>query len=154
YWKLGEASGTTAADASGANRPGTYAGGVGLARAGALTGDSNTSVQFDGNDDRVIRNPVAAFPTTAITAETWVKTTDTTKEAGIVSYAASTSDNEFQLRNYRNLRVYVKDSFVDTNVALNDGAWHHVAVTWTSTGGAVRVYKDGALAFSGTLSSG
>jgi CUB/sushi domain-containing protein len=39
-------------------------------------------------------------------------------------------------------------------VKLNDGLWHHLAVTWTSSGGAVRVYKDGALAFSGTLRSG
>ena len=48
------------------------------------------------------------FPTTAISAELWVKTTDTTKEAGIVSYAASSSADEFQLRDYRALDVYVK----------------------------------------------
>jgi hypothetical protein len=33
-------------------------------------------------------------------------------------------------------------------VKLNDGVWHHVAVTWASAAGALRVYKDGALAFS------
>lgn len=150
YWMLGEASGTTAADASGGNRPGTYAGGPTLGQAGALTGDTNTSVGFDGNDDRVIRNPITGVPTTAISAEVWLKTTDTTKEAGIVSYAASSSDNEFQLRDYRALKVYVKGTVANTNVAFNDGAWHHLVVTWTSTGGAIRVYKDGVLAYSNT----
>jgi CUB/sushi domain-containing protein len=41
-----------------------------------------------------------------------------------------------------------------TGVVLNDGQWHHLAVTWTSSGGALRVYKDGALAYSGTVRSG
>ena len=51
--------------------------------------------------------------------------------------------------------MYVKGTASPaTGVKLNDGLWHHLAVTWTSTGGAVRVYKDGALAFSGTLRAG
>jgi glucose/arabinose dehydrogenase len=151
YWRLGEVSGTAAADASGNARPGTYVGGVALNKASATPSDPNPAVQLDGNDDNVIRNPFAGFPTTAITAELWVKSSDTTKEAGIVSYAASSSADEFQLRDYRALRVYVKGTRVDTGIALNDGKWHHLAVTWTSTGGAVRVYKDGALAFSNSV---
>ena len=108
YWRLGESSGTTAADASGNGRTGTYVGGVGLAKPGALSGDANTSVQLDGADDNVIRNPITGIGTTAISTDLWLKTSDTTKEAGIVSYAASTSADEFQLRDYRSLRVYVK----------------------------------------------
>jgi glucose/arabinose dehydrogenase len=151
YWRLGETSGTTAADASGGGRSGTYAGGVVLGQAGALSGDANPAVSLDGANDNVIRNPIAGFPTTAISAELWVKTSDTTKEAGLVSYAASSSADEFQLRDARALRVYVKGSRVDTGIALNDGAWHHLAVTWASTGGALRVYKDGTLAYSNTV---
>ena len=85
-----------------------------LGQAGALSGDANTAVRLDGADDNVIRNPIAGFPTTAISAELWVKTTDTTKEAGLVSYAASSSADEFQLRDARALRVYVKGARVDT----------------------------------------
>jgi hypothetical protein len=151
YWRLGETTGTVAADASGNARPGTYAGGVGLNRAGALAGDGNPSVQLDGADDNIVRNPIAGVGTTAISTDLWLETTDTTKEAGIVSYAATSSADEFQLRDYRALRVYIKGTRVDTGVALNDGQWHHLAVTWTSTGGAVRVYKDGALAFSNSV---
>ena len=142
--------GTTAADASGNARPGTYVGGVGLNQAGALTGDTNRVGDARRRERHVIRNPIAGVGTTAISTDLWVKTSDTTKEAGIVSYAATSSADEFQLRDPRALRVYVKGTRVNTGVVLNDGLWHHLAVTWASAGGALRVYKDGALAFSST----
>lgn len=34
--------------------------------------------------------------------------------------------------------------------AVNDGNWHHIAVTWTCTDGAWRVYIDGKLSDGGT----
>ncbi|HEY3723659.1 MAG TPA: PQQ-dependent sugar dehydrogenase [Acidimicrobiia bacterium] len=151
YWRLGDKSGTTAADASPNARPGTYAGGVGLLKVGAIAGDKNASVSLDGANDNIIRKGITNFPTTAISAELWLKTSDTTKEAGIVSYAASSSADEFQLRDYRNLRVYVKGAVVTTGVALNDNQWHHLVVTWKSNGGSIRVYKDGALAYKNTI---
>jgi hypothetical protein len=154
YWRLGETSGTTATDSSANASHATYVGGVTLGAPGALSGDTNTAASFDGNNDNVLRNPLPGFPATAITAELWLKTSDTTKEAGLVSYASSASADEFQLRDARNLRVIIRGTSLVTGVALNDGAWHHLAVTWTSAGGPVRVYKDGALAFSGTLRSG
>jgi hypothetical protein len=151
YWRLGETSGTAAADASGKVQTGTYVGGVTLNQPGALAGDGNRAIQLDGNDDNVIRNPVAGMGTTAISTDLWLKTTDTTKEAGIVSYAGSTGADEFQLRDYRALRVYVKGTRQDTGIALNDGQWHHLAVTWRSVGGVISVYKDGVLAFTNTI---
>jgi hypothetical protein len=154
YWRLGETSGTSAADASGNNRPGTYVNGVVLNQPGALTGDANRAVTLDGTNDRVGRNPAAGISGTAISTDLWLKTSNTTKEAGIVSYATSGSTEEFHLRDPRSLDVYVKGTMVSTGVVLNDGLWHHLAVTWTSSGGALRVYKDGALAFSGTVRSG
>jgi hypothetical protein len=53
WCRLGESSGTTAADASGNGRDGTYSGGPDPRRAGALTGDANTAVTFDGSNDKV-----------------------------------------------------------------------------------------------------
>lgn len=46
YWRLGESSGTVAADASGNGRTGTYGAGVTLGQTGALVGDPNTAVLF------------------------------------------------------------------------------------------------------------
>ena len=45
YWRLGDTS-TTAADASGNGRNGTYSGQTTVGAAGAVTGDTNTAVVF------------------------------------------------------------------------------------------------------------
>ncbi len=33
----------------------------------------------------------------------------------------------------------------------NDNKWHHLVVTWKSVGGAIRVYKDGVLAYKNAI---
>jgi hypothetical protein len=48
YWRLGELSGTTAADSVDGN-PGTIKGGVTLGATGALVGDSDTAMTFNGS---------------------------------------------------------------------------------------------------------
>ena len=53
YWRLGEASGTSAADASGNGRTGSYVASPTLGVPGALTGDSNTAVGFNGSSQYV-----------------------------------------------------------------------------------------------------
>jgi hypothetical protein len=52
YWRLGEASGATAADRKGATN-GTYTGGVALGRPGALVGDGDTAAGFNGSTSKV-----------------------------------------------------------------------------------------------------
>jgi hypothetical protein len=111
-------------------------------------------VSLDGNDDRVIRNPLQGIAPGEISADLWVRTTSTTKDAGILSYATTSSADEFLLRDPRALGVYVKGTRVDTGLVLNDGRWHHLAVTWRSAGGELRVYQNGTLRFSGTVRAG
>src|SRR5436189_1384488 len=53
YWRLGEKSGTVAADLSGNNLPGTYTGGAALGRPGALTDDLNSAAGFNGTSTYV-----------------------------------------------------------------------------------------------------
>jgi PKD repeat protein len=52
FWRLGEPSGTAAADSKG-SRTGTYLGGVTQGAAGALSGDLNAAAAFDGVNDEV-----------------------------------------------------------------------------------------------------
>ena len=52
YWRLGESSGTVAADRTG-SAPGSYLGGAGLGARGALRADPDTAVRFDGVDDEM-----------------------------------------------------------------------------------------------------
>jgi YD repeat-containing protein len=74
FWRLGERSGTTAADASGKGNIGAYTS-VTLAAAGALAADADTAATFNGSTSRV----AGSFPRPAdtFTMEGWVKPTGT-----------------------------------------------------------------------------
>src|SRR4030095_15422767 len=52
YWRLGETSGTTAADQQALN-PGPYTGGVTLGQQGAIIGDPDTAASVGGGEQHV-----------------------------------------------------------------------------------------------------
>jgi len=83
YWRLGELSGTTARDASGNGRNGTYQGSPALGAASLLRDDPDAAVQFDGSNDQVVVGSNAAFGSQAFSVECWVRT-DTLRAQGIV----------------------------------------------------------------------
>ena len=75
YWRLGETSGTSAADSAGSTT-GTYAGGFTLGVAGLLTGDTNRAVQLNGTTGQVtVPNGAALNPTSAISIAGWMNAT-------------------------------------------------------------------------------
>lgn len=95
------------------------------------------------------------FATTEISIAFWLRTS-ATNEAGIISYGLppanfdalvifSPSNIGFSLNNIET---------VVTGVAVNDNTWHHLAFTWVSATGAINVYRDGVLAYSGTIQTG
>lgn len=40
--------------------------------------------------------------------------------------------------------------YVVTDVFLNDGYWHHICASWTSTNGSYHIYVDGKLIKNGS----
>ncbi|MCK4891209.1 MAG: laminin G domain-containing protein, partial [Candidatus Pacebacteria bacterium] len=115
-----------------------------------------SSLSFDGVDDYVIENPISNFPTTEITAEFWMRSSDTLKEGTPISYAVGGSYNEFMIYDYGSFRPHIKGESIDMGVSLtNDGNWHHVVVTWRSSDGQVKLYKDGnSQIYTGILQAG
>jgi hypothetical protein len=81
YWRLGEASGPTVADASGNGYDGTYLGNPTLGQAGAIANDPDTAVGFNGPDSQdyvEIPDPDSqAFSqstsTVGLTVEVWMR---------------------------------------------------------------------------------
>ncbi len=68
YWRLGEASGTTALDSKSTNN-GTYVNGVTLGTTGAIANDANTAASFNGSTQRVSLPTLATV--TDFTIEGW-----------------------------------------------------------------------------------
>ena len=157
YWRLGETTGTSAVDskktsASNPALPGTYFGGVTLGQTGALPGDANGSVGFDGINDFVEINNKAAFDaiSTAVTVEAWVKTAGWSKNWEAL---VTKGDSTWRLSRYNNSRQVSFDttSSIATNGSqslpgisiIDDNRWHHLVGVYD--GVAKYLYVDGVL---------
>ncbi|MGA1872292.1 MAG: LamG-like jellyroll fold domain-containing protein, partial [Thermoplasmatota archaeon] len=116
-------------------------------------GVSGTCLDFDGIDDHAI---VSDFdmPFNAFTVSFWIKTGHKTNSRVPISYGTAVEENEFILYDCQSLEVYLKNINVDTGISLTDGEWHHVAITWQSSDGNIRVYKDSELRYNHTLIAG
>ncbi|MBA2733141.1 MAG: LamG domain-containing protein [Acidobacteria bacterium] len=139
YWRLGEASGTTAADQKGVN-PGTYTNGVVLGAAGAVPG--NTAATFDGTNDHVVAADSASLDTGDIfTAEAWIKPSLLGRSNTIVNKFGS----YFLYLDGANKIVLYKPSvgpIATSTTGISDTtSFHHVAVT--KNGATVKIYLDG-----------
>jgi len=146
WWAFDETSGGTAQDKWTEQKHGTVNG------ATFQSGIVNNGLIFDGNDSVIITS-LDNFPSNVITVEFWLNTSDTTRSGTVFSYASSGSSNDFMIFNYGGFAIY-RGGGVATGVAGNDGDWVHIAVTWQSTGGQAQLYKNGQIAWSGSVSAG
>ncbi|XP_042551824.1 sushi, von Willebrand factor type A, EGF and pentraxin domain-containing protein 1 [Dipodomys spectabilis] len=87
-----------------------------------------------------------------VTCAFWMKSSDSINYGTPISYAIEDDNaNTFLLTDYNGWVLYVNGKERITNCPpVNDGSWHHIAVTWTSSGGAWKVYIDGKLSDSGS----
>jgi len=161
YWRLGETSGTTAADSSGNGYPGTISGSVTLGASGAILGDPDTAMSFSGG---YINTSYVQTSVTAYSEEAWMRSTSTAPFAPVFTDRGVDGSGH-------SLSMYFGEtggasggpglvSFeLDTNSqevgvtaaqAINDGQWHHVVGTWSAPSGMTvdpsqfTVYIDGA----------
>ncbi len=126
----------------------------------APEGHLGSSLQFDDDDDFVILNPYNAFPDKELTISFWLKTTDVGNTHPF-SYASSAGDNSFLVAHPANLNIWIEIDDNEpkytgaTGVSVNDGQWHHLAITWKSSEeGELTILKDGIIVFSGALQAG
>jgi hypothetical protein len=153
YWRLGELSGTSAADASGNGFGGVYSGGFGLGAAGAV-GDGDAAVDLDGVSGKVSTPFPGVSGSGERTVEAWIRTTSS--GAGldtIVEWGASNTTAgarwTFRLHDAGSkavLRAEVQGGYAFGSTRVDDGAWHHVAVVLPAGAtdvSQVRFYVDG-----------
>ncbi|MHA7304970.1 PKD domain-containing protein [Arthrobacter sp. TMN-49] len=153
YWRVGEATGTTAADSGPSSHPGSYSIGVTKGAAGALSGQSNTAVTFNGITGLLSSNDQFSSPTT-FSEELWFKTT-TTSGGKLIGFGnartllSSTYDRHVYMETNGRLTfgTYTGVQNVATSTSsYNNGQWHHMVATQGANG--MKLYVDGALVAS------
>lgn len=147
YWRLGEPSGTNAADAA-SIQAGTYsATGITLAQTGIAGAGGDTAALFTSASSGKVSIPVVAGNTTTdtLSVEAWVKRTSSANYLTIFSSSPTTGGFAFridQTTNLLNLGCPSLGAIAPSTVALTDTtAFHHVA--FTKAGSAVHLYLDG-----------
>jgi len=114
------------------------------------------SLFFDGTDDYLIRSPMKNFPSGEITLEFWFKPSGQ-GDYPLISYVTENSDNMFSVSMNEdfNFRIYMDDKLKRaTGLMIRDSVWHHIALTWRSSDGEIKIFSDGFPAFSGTFLRG
>ena len=160
YLKQDESSGATLADSSGNSRAMTvYAGGAGptfgATPAGTLPGTGTT--WGGGNAYATRAAPTFLDSLTEITVEALFKTTSSATMYMVTrDNIAGGSERSFHFYvsggklTFLLLNTAGGYGYAEASTAKNDGNWHHAVATFSA--GAIKVYVDGSLAGSGTLS--
>jgi hypothetical protein len=168
YWRLGEASGTVAAEDQ-HRADGTYLGGVVLGAAGALAADADTAARFDGGNDKLtVPDPAGGsldFGTGDFTVEAWVKPSAGDERVIVVKRPSTGTEPYWALtvtddpnHNGQVRAVYFDGASTRTAYSSKgtvDGAWHHVVV-WYDRHTGITISVDGvskatALAITGDV---
>lgn len=107
-----------------------------------IGGGSGYSLLFDGVDDIVVTPVDSWIPKDAFTVMLWIREYDRMKQATIFSFFGADGP-VFELSNPRNLTCIVGfQALSASNIDVSDGKWHHVAVTWSSSSMACRIFVD------------
>jgi PKD repeat protein len=164
YWRLGETSGTSAADSAGTNT-GSIRGGVTMGAPGALSGDADTSMSFDGSSGYVsVPNSAGLNLTGDLTVEAWVqpgpldsKTRAVLHKGGTGGYATYQYRLGLTSSNFWRGTVYVGSNnltVTSPNIASTNG-WTYLVMT--RSGSTLKLYLNGmevaTAAASGTLNT-
>jgi hypothetical protein len=159
YWRLGETSGTTAADLSAFRFNGTYSGGYTLAEPGAISNDSDNSVHFNGTTSAISAGSGSYL--NQMTLEAWIKF-DVAPVAGnhtiIGRMEASPYRHNYSFmiqNNYLHFGYYNGTIYPAVNGTKTDwlaNTWYHVAVVFDGTTSTFYVNGQVDPISSGTLS--
>lgn len=113
------------------------------------SGQIGNAADFPGTDTTSVISSTSfsGMPSTEITFATWVKTPGSANNDSLISYAISGDNNHFLLFNQSSLALY-RNSSTNSGDSVNDDDWHHVVISWQSSGGNVALYIDGTLEYS------
>jgi hypothetical protein len=153
-WWTGDGNNrTTAPDLAGMN-PGTLNGGVTYA-----PGEVGNAFTFDGNRGSYVNVPDvpnSSLNSTTGTWDFWFKSTQTNAYVGLVGKSDSSGSVNgitMQIGPDGHARIEVKGPgptlLLNGSTLVNDGQWHHMALTFQSGGTAI-MYVDGQMQDSGT----
>ena len=146
YWRLGEASGTTATDTTGRYN-GTYVNKPTLGSAGAIVNDPNTSATFNGTSQRITLPPLPAAQNFSIEGWTYLTKSSVNNNtlygnAGTVRLLARPGTGTYRTAAYAGVTLNGTEYVLQPISPASDiNTWVYWVVT--RQGGTLTLYRDG-----------
>ncbi|MDX6410929.1 MAG: hypothetical protein QOE91_445, partial [Gaiellaceae bacterium] len=144
YWRLGETTGSNAADAGSQGHGGSYVGGITSGVAG-VTGAADSAVRFDGSGYVDVPGVSNTSFASGFTLEAWVKPAVAQTDRGIVGKWTYPWGGMLLwidgAGNYGLAITANMSNYLTTSATPAVGTWQHVVGTWD--GGMLRLYVDG-----------
>jgi fibronectin type 3 domain-containing protein len=148
YWHFDETTGTTIADSSGQGNNGSTINGPTL----NVTGVRNQGIQFNQGatvDQRIELNTPLITGTSDFTFGGWFYTTSNSFGNYIAGNYDGPANDGLEIYTMNGKPgIYIAGDYVFSNTTLNTNQWYHIAVTRIA--GAIKIYINGALDFTGT----
>ncbi|MBW2523662.1 MAG: LamG domain-containing protein, partial [Deltaproteobacteria bacterium] len=142
YWRLGEDTTPTAVDATGNGHDGLYVGGVTVSVPGAIAGDADTAVHFDGAAEVTVADVFGFEGNATFSVEAWIK--PETSECSFIGKVWKEVDT------YHGWLIYLQGTEMTVRRGYNLTGphppldeWTHVVATYD--GYTLRLYQDGQL---------
>jgi concanavalin A-like lectin/glucanase superfamily protein/fibronectin type III domain protein len=157
HWRLGETSGSSAADQKGAN-PGVYLNAPTLGAASLLGSDTaNKAVGFDGANDEVsVANSPTLNLSSPVTLEAWIKPTALPAAGSFASVLTKAESYSLQFNGPRLeftiMQFGVRKRLQAPSGAIQTGTGYHVVGTHDGT--TQRLYVNGTEVANAPLSGG
>jgi hypothetical protein len=145
YWKFDEGSGNVAYDLSDYTNDGTINGDPTW-----VIGKIGAALEFDGSNDYVdCGNDLSLNINDKITVAAWVRTTSTAHGYFVSKGTAYDETGHYAIGQEYNVPLTFQFEIagsggtveLDSNIAVNDGQWHHIVGTYDDP--VVKVYIDG-----------
>lgn len=143
YWRLGEDTTPTAVDATGNGHDGLYVGGVTIGVPGAIAGDADTAVHFDGDAEVTVGDVFGFEGNAPFSVEVWLM-----PEIDACSFIGKVWRDT--TGTYQGWLVYLQDNELTVRRGYNlggpmppEGEFTHVVATYD--GYTLRLYENGQL---------
>ncbi len=151
YWKLDDASGTTATDSSTNANNGTLTNGPTWG-----TGKIGSDVVFDGVNDYIISGSNISLANRTFSVAAWAKRTSNNTWDFIITQGSSAVLNQafqfgFRDNNTFTCSFYAND--LDTVATYTDSTWHYWVCSYDVSNSSRKIYRDGVLVASNSAAA-
>lgn len=137
-----------------AGGPGTWNGVIAKRSSVSTTNGAGYALSFDGSDDflRMDNNSTINL-TSSLTVEAWIDPTSL-KNCSILNKTSSSSNGyELAITSAGKVTFRINGTTLTSNQSYLAGTWTHIAVTFNSSSGDMKIYINGVLDINSTTSS-